>query len=569
MRWFCPTLLLFLAPLAIARAQTHTPAEQLLRCVPPDYGIGFLLNDLRGHSERCAKLPWVKSLEKSALLQAFLTTPEYQKIVKLQTDFKTHLGVDWPTLRDDILGDAAVFAFHPTTRPEGADKAGSNKADDEQGLILLQARKPDLLAGLIDRLNTLQKKSGELTKLEDIAFKGVKYFRRVTNKDTHYYMIQGGFLAVSGAEDALRQVIERRRESSSELPGHLAWASKQSSVLTAWLNPRFFDKELLEKSQAKAPDAEFVKAFVSYWQALDVLGVSFHVGDSLEVRFSLQAREKDLPPAAQKLFREPARPSELWSRFPENAIATIAGRIDPAAVVESLADSLPPPYRNAMMEGLNKSVGAALGLSVLKDVLPNLGPDWGVCVLPAADAGQWPQAIAALAVRPGDKKVDQAMLEGMNLAARAAVFLYNQNHAANPMRFHTIVQDKIEVRYLVNDKAFPAGFQPAFALKDGYLVLASSPAAIVRFKAGAGQTPPGGEALLMRLSSTETAKLLRNQRQIVIDHIAEKNQISKQAAAHGLDGALSVLDLIDRIELSERAGSGEVAWTLRIRPSAR
>src|SRR5262249_22986183 len=158
----------------------------------------------------------------------------------------------------------------------------------------------------------------------------------------------------------------------------------------------------------------------------------------------LQAREKDLPEAAQKLFREPARSSELWNRFPEDGIATVAGRIQPAAVMESLADALPPPYRNAMMEGLNKSVGAALGLHVLKAVLPNLGPDWGVCVFPA-EGGQWPQAIAALAVRPGEKKVDQAMFEGMNLLARTAVFFYNQNHAANPMRFHTMVQDKIEV----------------------------------------------------------------------------------------------------------------------------
>src|SRR5262249_16622093 len=162
-------------------------------------------------------------------------------------------------------------------------------------------------------------------------------------------------------------------------------------------------------------------------------------------------------------------------------------------------DSLPPPIRSAFMDGLKKSVGAALGLNVLRDVLPNVGPDWGVCVLPTAtlsspgpadegktaqvDQAVWPQAVAALAVRPGDKKVDQALLKGVHLAAGALVFFYNQSHSDDPIQLKNTVQDKVEITYLANDKLFPRGVQPAFTLKDGYLIVASSPAAIAGFKA--------------------------------------------------------------------------------------
>lgn len=244
------------------------------------------------------------------------------------------------------------------------------------------------------------------------------------------------------------------------------------------------------------------------------------------------------------------------------------GQTSLAALVNSLAEASPPEFRKKLVDGLRDSVGTALGLNVLKDVLPNLGPDWGACVL-AADDKHLPQVLAALAVRPGDKEVDQSLLGGMSLLAGWATVFHNKQHPDQPIRLRTVLQDKVEVKFLAGDKAFPPGVAPAFALKDGYLVVASSPAAIARFKAGAGKAPSGNESPILRLSSTESAKVLRGHWERVIDHIADKNQITREAAALGLEGALSVLDLIDRIELGERAGDGQLTLILRVRPNAR
>ena len=69
---------------------------------------------------------------------------------------KKHLGVYWPTLRDEIFGYSVIVAYRPVTpaRPE-----------QEQGMIALRAAAPKRLAELVDRFNQLQKDAGELKAL--------------------------------------------------------------------------------------------------------------------------------------------------------------------------------------------------------------------------------------------------------------------------------------------------------------------------------------------------------------------------------------------------------------------
>jgi hypothetical protein len=162
--------------------------------------------------------------------------------------------------------------------------------------------------------------------------------------------------------------------------------------------------------------------------------------------------------------------------------------------------------------------------------------------------------------------VDQALLRGVHFVAGLALFDYNRRHPDDPIRVSTLRQQNVDVNYLSNDKLLPPGFQPAWALKDGYLLLTTTPEAIARFRPAA-EAPASTEAPLMRLSSVELAKLLRAHRQAVLDHIAAKNDIPKQAAAQGLDITLSLLDLIERMEIVRSGGSGQASLILRIYPS--
>jgi len=43
---------------------------------------------------------------------------------------------------------------------------------------------------------------------------------------------------------------------------------------------------------------------------------------------------------------------------------------------------------------------------------------------------------------------------------------YNTKNPDKLLQLQSVMQDKVRVKYLRNDKAFPPGFQPAYALKD-------------------------------------------------------------------------------------------------------
>src|SRR5437870_5696478 len=75
------------------------------------------------------------------------------------------------------------------------------------------------------------------------------------------------------------------------------------------------------------------------------------------------------------------------------------------------------------------------------------------------------------------------------------------------------------------DKPFPRGGQPAFALSEGYLVIAGSPGAVRRFRKGAGAASPATEALCLRISVTHVSKLIAQHRATLAAFLAEKNQI--------------------------------------------
>ena len=163
--------------------------------------------------------------------------------------------------------------------------------------------------------------------------------------------------------------------------------------------------------------------------------------------------------------------------------------------------------------------------------------------------------------------MDQSIYQGIQLFAGLSLLDFNRCHPNEPMALRTVLQDKIEVKYLAHDTAFPPGVQPACALKNGYLLLATNPEAVANFRDAISPLAKNGEAPVLRISSKELAKALRQYRLAIAEHIADQNHISKIAAAQGLDQALSVLDLLGLVEITHTGGSGQFALILRIHPA--
>ncbi len=547
---------------SVCRAQKVSAADELLRYVPKDTSVCFVLNDLRSQAVRWDKSPWMQLLKKSPLAQALVDTPEFKNLLKLQVELKKTLDIDWPTLRDEVLGDAVVFAYQPVRPGQPAE---------EQGVLMIRSRQAQVLAKLLDNLNRAQKSSGELKTLEAKEYKGMTYFRRQEQKETHYYYLQGSFLAYTGKEELLKQILEQKKQGDSVAPApalHLKKVAASQALASLWINPRALDAELLQKAAGLAgPEAFWFKAFQSQWQAVDGIVVSFAAQDSLELKLTILARDKDIPASARPWFAEPPQTSEVWKRFPDSAIFSMAGRVDVAALADSILSLSPPDVRQQMQKSL-QPLTAMAGLDLNKDVAPYIGPDWGICMMPAADPQKIPMILAALAVQPGKKTfgVDQSLYQGIQFLAGFSLLDFNRRHPNDPMALRTLQQDKIEVKYLVHPTALPPGIEPALALKDRYLLLATNPEAIAQFREAAPPRVKSGEVPLVRISTKELAKVLRQHHAAIVEHMAAQNTISKLAAAQELDKAVSMLDLLGPIEINHTGGLGQMSVILRIHP---
>jgi hypothetical protein len=553
----CVVLAWLIVPLP-CRAQPASPRDTLLALVPSDVGFCLLIGDLSGHAQKWDRSPWAQSLRQSSFVKSLIESPEAKQITALEGELKKHLNVDWPTLRDDVLGDALLFAYRP---------GSAGKPEQEQGMIAVHARRPKLLAKLVDRFNALQKAGGELKSLEPIKHQGATYYRRTHVRSTHWYYLHGPVLIVAGNEDMLRTAIGHdlaAATSASPWPARFRRAGSGDALVALGINPRAFEPF------AKSAKGEQPRGFTRFWQALDGVFVTLAVDPAVEVRLSLQGRAQEMPAWAQSFFTATPPASRLWQHFPEPAILTVAARTDFAHLGEQFLEMLPPSERGKLKDGLAE-LRNFTDIDLFRDVLPNVGPDWGVCLLPPAAGDAYPQVIAALAVKPGSgsEPVDEALAKGVQLLTSLAIANHNAKNPAMSIKIDTIKQGKVTVKVLVQDKLFAAGVRPACAVKDGFLLIASSPDAIARFSSRAGAPTVKGDAPLARLSPIALSQLLKSRRSQVVLDLQRKNHVSAQDAERTLEQLLGLLELFDSVTLSQRRESGQASWALRLTPRAK
>jgi hypothetical protein len=547
-------------------ASAAAPRDEVLRLVPEDVGFCLIVQDLRDHADALAASPFVEQFAQTPLGAAIGSAKETEKLKALEKEFQKALGIDWTRLRDDVLGDAVVLAYRPG--PPGQPK-------QDQDLVLIRARDAKLLAELIDRLNQVQKDRKEVKELEERRYKGQTYFRRVESEKENFYFLHGPVLAVSSREEMLHAAIDRdglAGDEESPVARQLRLLGADGRLAALWINPRAFDADMAQRAAAaKGAEAAARQAFLPYWKSVDGIALSADLQKDFELVLAVRSRTDALPAAAKRLFSTAARPSELWDRFPDNALLATAGRVDPAAFLDVLGDFLTTEDRDVLLTKLQGSLGAVLDSRDVKEVVPYLGPDWGLCITaPPAGGKEWfPHVLVALRVQPGGKPppVDQALLSAVDSLATWLRIGYNLQHK-DQIVARTVTQDKVEIKYLVSAQCFPPGVSPAYALRDGYLVLASSPELIRGFGPAVGSSPSTSDEFpLLRMSLKDLRQYVQDRREPLAAAVAEKNQLPREEADRRLSNLLIGLQILDRLEIRQRTAPGQVTLTLRVKTS--
>jgi hypothetical protein len=551
----------------LAAPAPAAPRDELLRFVPPDVAFCLVLQDLRGHAAALAESPFVEQLRRSALGRSVAQAREWSTLDSVEGKLKKDLDLDWNRLRDDFLGEALVFAYRP---------AGPQAKDDEQGLILVRARDAKALADLVDRINKVQKEKGELKELEKREHAGITYYRREEVRGAaHYYCLRGPVLIFSGEEAMLRQAFDADRAAPANadpaLSRRLQEAGADKAVIALWVNPRALDAQVdARASEGKETEQEAGrKTVAACWKALDDIVVSFHLDRDLSVSLALRGRPEAMPPGVRRFLGETARPSELWKVFPENALLALALRVDGPALFEAVADFLPPEDRRSLRADLNRTLGAALGKDLFKDVMPAIGPDVGLCITaPAPGAKEWfPRVVLALRVASsrGAAGVDRALLSALHVGAMTAVLAYNSEHRDHEVRLVTTTLDDQDVRYLAGEGILPGGLQPTFALRGGYLILASSLDVLRAFRAPEAGGPTPDSFPLLRVSFKDWRAYLKERREDLTESMVRREGLDRDEARRRLDALADALQFVDRLEVRQRTAPGLAVFTLSIR----
>jgi hypothetical protein len=552
--------LLLAALLAAATAPSAgaAPRDELLRVAPPDAAVVLVVQNAAAHAKAVLGSPFAGWFPSSPLGKQVTAGLKFAEAGDGLRGVCTALGTTPDEVLTDILGDAVVFAY---TAAPGVDPAG------EKSVILVRPRRPETLARLVDRLNELQTRDGELKGVDRREHAGAEYsVRRRTDGGEEFYALRGGVFAFSRSEADLKAVLDRHRTAPAVAPvsGTLTRLGLADAAAVVLVNPRALDAGIAAKLTAADPDERpFLSRFAEAWRSLDTAAFYLALGDGLETGVVLDFRPGDLPPAFRPLLTGARLPSALWAAVPDNALGAIAGRLRAAEVVGLLRAVLPEKGQTAVDAALGNTLAPLLGRDRLPRVLEALGPDWAVWAEPPAGAGPLPVLVGAVRLRAdgaGGADVPRVVERAVGFGFQAVCLAYNAKHPEQIDLTEELDGDT-RVTTLVGPKVFPPGVRPAFAVKGGFLVLATSPDAVRRFRPPSDAVAPGpnGDAVLVRLSGAALRGYLREHRTALAGVVGG----DAAEAARTFDQFATLLDPVERAEVVVRGT--ETGFRLAVR----
>lgn len=509
------SVIALLATLAPA-AHPPSPADPLLRLVPPDTGICVVVQNLRQHSESFTNSPFAGWLRSSTLAQRVFPKGERAKLQSVEELLKTHLDLSLRDIRDEILGDAIVFAYQP---------GPPDQPSAESGVILIHPRKPELVQQLFEKLNTLQLRSGEVQSVKTVSYGGQSYHVRDNRTGKEYYRLHNGILAFSGQETAMRALIDRETAATpAPVPVGLHKLAAEKPLLAVWVNPRAFDTHLAVRATQSMDrkEAAFLEQFRKLWLACEGWAITVHPTAQLEIAVSASFQQDRIPAELRPFVLPDPGTSVFWSAIPDDTLFAIAGRTRPAEVMTALDSFLPAEGRKGLQVLVEQGLAPIIGRDRFTTTLQTIGPDWAFWAeVPKPDtAGFLPGWTVAVQLQDAEPKVAAAFEKAVELLVQLGRIAYNQSHADQiEMRQHQT--DSRIVYYLTNEMRFLTGFRPAFARVGQTLLFASTPERILAYSPPTAAASTATTTPLLRLSIARIRAYLTEHQDALAQSLAD------------------------------------------------
>lgn len=537
---------------ALAGPAFAAPVDELLRVAPPDAAFVLVVKDARTHVANLQKSPFAASFRASPLGRQVLESGDLKKLREAIDHICTQTQTPPRAFLDEVLGDAVVFALYP--------EAGGQ----ERSILLLRPSNPALLDQFVEKLNTLQKASGELESVKSSSHGGGTITeRKKTAGGSEFYASRNGSFAFSSSESEIKAFLDRdsAREKRPAFNESISRLGLDSAAAVLLVNPRALDSELDAKIAGGKPSEQaFLQWFTGYWKKLDAAALYLKLDADAEIGLALRPRE------GESLFA-PVAASHLWSSIPDDALLAVAGRQKLSDLLDSLGQLIPEDGLRALRAVVEQSLAPIIGKDKLPVVVDALGPNWALWIEPPS-TGFLPATVFAIEVQTAGAKGDEAQraLGGaMQYLFQTAQVIHNTRRAD---QIELVVEEDggATIRSLRGDKSFPAGVQPAFAIKDGYLLLASDPSAIRRFRKPAAPKE-SVDVPLARFSASALRKYLQAHGPALAEYASAHSGKPASEVRSWLTAVAEMFEPIDRVDVVSRSSGSGVHLALRLTTS--
>ena len=512
----------------------------------------LVIRDLRGHFQQLTESPFLEWVEQSAFAKRF-AKPKQMAAFRGAIDYLAgQLKTTPRQLLDDILGDAIVFAY----QSEGDDTK-------ESGVILVHARNMELLSNLVERINQLQRESGELLDIIEAKHGNAVYFIRVKpDQVREYYYIHGPLFAFSGQQSAIHAVIDRGTATDSTIYENLKQLGIEESFSVLWFNPRQFDQQFAQAiDQSKEQnDRNAQLQFQKIWQATSGLALTLDFGLGIDAQLVAQVNESELPAEWRALLFPAERGHSLWATVPEDAILAIGGRINLPDLLAALRSISSDADRKQLDETIRRDFGAIVGKSKLDPLLAGIGPSWLLWVAPPVGTNWVPTAQASVELQGSDTEmVERSLKQSIDFGLQLLRVQHNRDHDIQIDIDSTRINDVL-VQYL-DTSLFPNGFRPGYAFIAHHLVISSNSETVAAFEPSATNLTTD---CVIRFSPEYLRQYLVKHDKLLSNMIAKAEGREAATVQQELEDISIVLELFRTVEVSYKAKENRIVLSVHV-----
>jgi hypothetical protein len=497
--------------------------------------------------QRIQSSKFADRITASPLFREWQDSPEFQNLAGVRSMVERVLGKPLSQAAQQLFGAGFVFAGYvvPGGKPDG--------------VLLQEADSEASIRDLVAKLSQLaDPKTEELTHRDTV-------YERWTTKDgkTVHFVTLGKVLAVAESQALIQQVIDLRLDDQleSSLAGReeLIKATKRrtdSEVAAVYLSPRAWDSHV-------TADPESPQPLKDAWKHCRWVTMRLRYDDAPQFDVEADYDSTDTPESWTR-WTDLASSSELpVERIPDNVLLAMSGLLDSPGIADLTQNAqpvdaeLPKEIRQArrMLSGL------LLGLDPVNDLLPVLGPRWMAYVVPrefdadsAAVSKSFPvDMLFAIELQRDDSapNADSDPIAALHNALGTGLNVLAAVHNTRTTRQIAVVRQKSVGDATIRWAEPVAVFRPAYAIADGYLLLASSPELCEQFLAKSARRGGLGaefrNTLQFVVASSPAARKLLSTHEAWFMWRASKDKVTADEAARRLqrlDGFLQMLDTV-------------------------